>query len=916
LTREEWRQVWAAFDAIAQLPAADQARAIDQASDDAGVRRKLREMVEGFASLPESETIDTGTVVAPAPAAFPLLGSSIGRFEVRGTLGRGGVGEVYRAYDSELEREVAIKCVSSSRLGATNAIADFLREARAAGALNHRGIVTVYEVIRFQDTVAIVMELVEGRPMRALTGAPHAIEEVALWGQRIAEALAVMHAGGILHRDIKPENLIVRPDGDVKILDFGLAARCTADAGELPAGTVRYMSPEQARGASAITPATDIFSLGLVLYELASGVHPFAQEGCGNTTVSVAAAAATGAPQPLWSLVRSLPRSFDALVLRMLEKDPARRPSAQAVAKALRAIPKASGRRRRVVLAGALGALLLLACLGILALSRPAEPVEVRGTLLTGSPGRETSPAFSPDGKSVAYAWDGGSGGKRNIWIKRFDASDPQRVTASPADEWDPCWLAGGSQIAFLRNGGVSYQVVTVPVAGGAEKVVTTIGKLVSWMEHRLECPATGEDLIVGDDFPNSAAVPTMALYAISRSDGKRRLISDPPLASMDLWPRLSPDGRRLAFLRSGLSLEIRVVNLVGGPSRGVGGKVPGVTGVAWTADGGSLLYQLRSSDPQNVWEVPVSGGAPRRPPFLTESGGKEMAISPGGRKIAYSRSAVDVNLWRVFADGREPVTLAPSVRVDEDGAWSPDGSQFAFSSDRSGAAEIWVASVAGTNARQVTNLNGGCGSPSWSPDGKWIAFDFSDTRVGRIGIVPVNGGAAQMFSDRAVAVVPSWSRDGKSLYFCSRRTGEYDIWRRPIAGGAPTQVTYRSGFESQESADGRFLYFSKFTADGIWKVPLMGGGEEEKVAGFDRNTQFRCWCMVERGIYVASPGPKPRIDLLPFTGGRFPVAELPAELPKASRCLSAHPDGGSFLFPKREADRGEIYIADNPMWK
>jgi Tol biopolymer transport system component len=916
LTPEQWKQVWAAYQTITELPAADQARAIDRASDDAVVRTKLKELVESFAGPADSDTIDAASVVAPAADPFPLLGASIGRFEVRGALGRGGVGEVYRAYDTELEREVAIKCVSSSRIGSTNSVADFLREARAASALNHPGIVTVYEVIRFQDTVAIVMELVEGRPVRALTGTPHAIEEVALWGRRIAEALAATHAGGILHRDIKPENLIVRPDGYVKILDFGLAAKRAVDAGELPAGTVRYMSPEQARGTAAITPATDIFSLGLVLYELAAGVHPFAPEGRGNTTVGVAAAAATSAAPPLSSLIRSVPRSFEALVLRMLEKHPARRPSAQAVAEALQAIPDARSRRRRIVLGVALAASLLLAFLGILALSRPAEPVEVRGTLLTGSPGRETSPAFSPDGKSLAYAWDGGNGGKRDIWIKRFDASDPQRVTSNPADEWDPCWLAGGSRIAFLRDRGGSYQVVTVPVAGGAENIVTTIGDSATWMEHRLECSAANEDLIVGDYLPNTAGVATMGLYAISRSDGKRRLISDVPLASMDFWPRLSPDGRKLAFLRSGLSLEVRVLNVAGGRSAGVSPKVPGLTGIAWTAGGGSLLYQLGSSGPQNMWEVPVSGGAPRRPPFLTESSGGEIALSPGGRKIAYSRGALNVNLWRVFTDGRQPVALAPSTRIDDDGAWSPDGSLFAFSSNRSGASQIWVASAAGTNARRVTNLNGGCGSPSWSPDGNWIAFDFSDTGVGRIGIVPLNGGSAQLFSDPAVAVVPTWSRDGKSLYYCSRRTGGYEIWRRSIEGGAPAQVTYHSGFESQESPDGRFLYFSKFTADGIWRVPVAGGGAEEKVADFDRSTQFRCWTIGTRGIYIASPGPKPRIDLLTFTGGRFPVAELPAELPHSSRCLSAHPDGGSFLFPKREADRREIYIADNPVWK
>jgi serine/threonine protein kinase len=167
--------------------------------------------------------------------------------------------------------------------------------------LNHPGIVTVYEVIRSKDTVAIVMELVEGDPLRNLTGSPQPLEKIASWGELIAEGLAASHARGIIHRDIKPENLILRSDGYIKILDFGLATDPSVEVGTLPMGTLRYMSPEQTRGAE-LTTATDVFSLGIVLYELATGVHPFASGAeNGNSTLTVAQAIAESNP------LRSLP---------------------------------------------------------------------------------------------------------------------------------------------------------------------------------------------------------------------------------------------------------------------------------------------------------------------------------------------------------------------------------------------------------------------------------------------------------------------------------------------------------------------------------------------------------------------------------------------------------------------------------
>jgi len=906
VTQAEWQRVWAVVESASELPEDSREPFVELSLPDPSLRRRALELL--------SESDDGEQPEDPGPAApdWPLLGKTLHRFEIVGAIGRGGMGEVYRAFDPDLDRYVAIKCIAGRRLGTSSAVANFTREARLASSLNHPGIVTIHEVIRTDDTVAIVMELAEGDTLRKLCVAPQPLESVTEWGKQIAGALAALHAAGLVHRDIKPENLMLRPDGIVKLLDFGLARRHveTADpGGDRPAGTLRYMSPEQALGSALLTPASDIFSLGVVLYELATGSHPFAPGERDNTTVSIAAAVAAQVVRPPSTAAPSLPRGFDSLIVRMLDKDPAQRPAADAVIAALTSLPNAKLRRRRMLWGVSLAAGAVLMAYGIHALFGPGpEPTLIQGTLLTGAPGRESDPAFSPDGRSIAYAWDGGNGGKRDIWIKPLDSTDPQRLTSDPEDEWDPCWLADGAGIAFLRNTPGAYEVVTVPFAGGPERRVTTISNSFPWIPNRLACPPDPGQLVIADASDNGRG--RIQILMVSTSTGARRGLSDPADGTSDFRPRISPDGRRIAFVRAGSGYEVRTVEMTGGPSRLLLPKVTYLKGLAWTANGRNLLYQGGAGDPKNLWQITDSGSDPRRPPFLTEANAEQITLSPNGRQMAYSRGTQDINLWRVFADTRPPAELAPSTRIESDGVWSPDGTMFAFSSDRTGSAEIWVASAAGTNARRLTNLNGRCGSPAWSPDGKWLAFDTSGAGGVQIAIVPVAGGPVRLLApDGQRAQVPSWSRDGKWIYFSS--VG--GIWRMPASGGASVQVTRHGGFESHESPDGRFLYYSKGNVDGIWKLPVSGEGVEEKVADLDHKTQFRCWDLGKEGLYLARLGSTPGIDLLTFAGDRRQVATLPAELPKYSRCLSVHPDGQSFLFPVKSADHWQIYVADNP---
>jgi serine/threonine protein kinase len=330
VTQEEWRRVWGVLRSTAELPAEDRAAFLESSLPDGPLREKAWELLaEEYDSDPRTSPLQPEPPSgAPVPTPeWQLLAKSISRFEILAPIGRGGMGEVYRAFDPELGRHVAIKCIAPSRLGAPAALSAFVHEARSASALNHPGIVTVYEVIRSKETVAIVMELVEGDSLRNLTGSPQPVKRVAAWGELIAEGLAASHARGIIHRDIKPENLILRSDGYIKILDFGLATDHSVAVDTLPMGTLRYMSPEQTRGAE-LTTATDVFSLGIVLYELATGVHPFASGAEeGNSTLTVVHAIAESNPLPLSSVAKTLPPWFTQLVDQMIAKRASERPS-------------------------------------------------------------------------------------------------------------------------------------------------------------------------------------------------------------------------------------------------------------------------------------------------------------------------------------------------------------------------------------------------------------------------------------------------------------------------------------------------------------------------------------------------------------------------------------------------------------
>jgi serine/threonine protein kinase/predicted ATPase len=353
--RERWRRVEELFHAGLGLPASERTAFLD---DRCRGDARLRDEVDRLLSVaPDAEHFlepSVSTVNGDDRVADTLaIGSHVGPYRVTALLGSGGMGDVYRAYDLRLDRNVALKILPDRDTHDPSLVERFTREARAASALNHPNIVTIHEVGETETARFIVMELVDGQTLRAMmrkpapsdVEGPASLESFADIGLQIARALAVAHAAGIIHRDIKPENVMVRADGYVKLLDFGLAHTVDARAAQsetettletapgIPFGTVDYMSPEQARG-ETMTWATDVFSFGVVMYELATGQRPFTAD----TEVGVLHQIISGLPHPPSRLNPGIPRTLEGLILQMLEKDARLRPSAVEVEAALSGI--------------------------------------------------------------------------------------------------------------------------------------------------------------------------------------------------------------------------------------------------------------------------------------------------------------------------------------------------------------------------------------------------------------------------------------------------------------------------------------------------------------------------------------------------------------------------------------------------
>jgi eukaryotic-like serine/threonine-protein kinase len=918
MTDERWRLAYSIYESAAPLAEPERRAFISAAAPDQEIADRVLAMLDEIRVASDSggfpEPASTGYPVPESPASILPNGASLGRFVITGFVGQGGMGRVYSAHDPDLNREVALKVITPKAHAYSSET--FIREAQAASVLNHPNIVTVYEVVQSGPTMAIVMELVTGTSLRQPCATVQPVELVAIWGRQIANALAEAHSRGIVHRDIKPENVMLRPDGLIKVLDFGLARRSGVDRAddEAALGTLGYLSPEEIEQ-RPITSASDIFSLGIVLYELASGSNPFRGASADATTRMILGLA----PPPLPERSGAIPKELDRLVRSMLDKSAALRPTAREVALQLEALAKPGVLRRGAAWAAAVLAVCVIGA-AVTSVWR-VRPTELQISPLASMSGAERQPSFSPDGSQVAFAFTpaGGQDSSTHIYVKSVSSAGSMPLTAGALSDFRPAFSPDGTRVAFLRRAEGRLKVMVMPSSGGTAR---QCGEIVDLLREYavMTWDATGQNLFVADRVSESRS--EVALFQLSVETGARRQVTFPAAGESDWMPAVSPDGQTLGYSRlaeNGRG-DVWAVPIAGGRWRRLTDTNEVIFCWTWSAEGKDLLISYRRSARAYLWRQPLSGGRAMRVAGLDDQV-KEISVARKGNLLVYgSWTEGDYNVWRYPLPPSTdlPKPLIASAAFDGDARYSPDGTRIAFASDRSGQSNIWICASDGSDVRQLTTLDTGgftAGSPSWSPDGKWIAFDSrSPQSASSIFLLEASGGKPKRLTGPGPSdIVPNWSRDSWWVYFSSDRGGgPLQIWKVPASGGNPALVTRNGGLESFESPDGRFLYYTKRgRTSGFWRMPLNGG--EETFVPELAAIANRYWESSPQGIYFVAPSQPPVLALFPFAGGGVTrVVSLPVQPTAVHRGISVSPDGRSLLYMQADVATSNLMVASN----
>ena len=823
-------------------------------------------------------------------------GDRLGPYVITALLDAGGMGEVYRARDPRLNRDVAIKILRASALGDSDWRIRFDHEARAVSALSHPNIVTMHDIGTEGDVAYMVMELVDGQTLdRMIPASGMRVSEVLRIGTQIADACARAHASGVIHRDLKPSNVIVQPDGRVRVLDFGIAklmapadaaggtmADATGTSPGVVLGTAAYMSPEQAEG-RGVDARSDIFSFGAMLYEMCTGQRPFK----GDSPVAVMAAVLQQEPSPLAALRPDLPSELVRLVTRCLRKDPARRVQSMADLKvaleelrddadsgrltAQTATVTAPRNRRTIVLVASAVALLVAAAAFAswhAWRSPSAASVEPQPMPLTTFAGSEGDPALSPDGTQLAFRWNGEDASNDDIYVMSIGGGSPLRLTTDPRRDYGTRWSPDGRRLAFLRvTERERVAVILVPPLGGPERTIAEFwttstlngGPLASlcWTpDSRYLFVAAAEQ----QGQPNQIlrlTADTGETLSIAQSAYKGRGYSSPDL---------SPDGHTLAAALTDAPDSLQLVSLSDAFEPRGTKTVPGVhnvVSVQWTPDGRDLLITYFIDLTQPLFRVPASGG---QPVSLSWTGpGADGKIAIHGARMVFERAVRDTNLVRVDLQSAAIDRLAQSSFRDVAPQYSPDGTRLAFYSNRGGSVQIWTAKSDGSQPSQLTSMDplATTASPRWSPDGREIAFDSNSGGAYQLYVMPSGGGRPRaLTSGNASNFGAAWSPDGRWIYFSSIRDGT-DIWRVPSAGGNAERVTHVGAIHAALSPDGRFLFFTKQDgAEGIWRMPIDGG---DAVKIVDRVYRYN-YVVTGKGVYYITPHPNTAGGVLRYT--------------------------------------------------
>jgi Tol biopolymer transport system component len=540
----------------------------------------------------------------------------------------------------------------------------------------------------------------------------------------------------------------------------------------------------------------------------------------------------------------------------------------------------------------------------------PKNVLPAKVVPFSGLTGNEDMPAFSPDGRQMAFAWNGGEADNLDVYVKLIGGGDPLRLTRGAEDEIYPTFSPDNRNIAFVRSLPTRDEVILIPAMGGAERRICSLNS----RQTSVSFSPDGQIIAVVE---SNSSSKERGIFLVNIETGERRQLTTPSEFVMDTTPRFSPDGTNLAFLRSfdDLKQEIFVVSATGGELRQLTFDKTGIRSLAWSADSKKVFFaSFRSTEQPNLWQKTAAGGEPE----LIATGSKNMtniAASPDGRTVAFAEASHDENIWRMML-GAGWGKLIATTRPDHSPHVSPDGTRIVFVSDRTGHQEIWVSDSDGKNQRQLTYSNGNAGSPRFSPDGKFVAYDSQSGSANDIFIISSEGGASRRLTDLPESrnVLPAWSADGRFVYFRSNRAGDFNLWKMPASGGEAKQITGQGAFESFVSPDNKEIYYSKGRGvPGLWRVAAEGG-EESPVQELSEAGYWRSWSMAANGIYFVARNSAPpyRIMFYDFSNKRVKEIARTEKVPLwIFSSLSVSEDGKTIFFAQRDQSTSSILLAE-----
>jgi len=857
VTPERYRQINALTDAALQMRPEQRATFLDGVcGSDRDLRQQIDALIEAdsrtgeFLEKPLLEEL-AGDMAA-RPLSRDLTGYRIERYEVIARLGAGGVGEVWLARDLNLNREIALKLLSPRFAGDPYHMRRFQQEARAASTLNHPNIITVYEIGKSDGVLFIAQERVVGETIRQrLARGPIPLKEILEIGAQASAALGAAHSAGVVHRDIKPENVMIRPDGLVKVLDFGLARfvqrPVDAPSGKsetvsLPGfvlGTVRYMSPEQARGLT-VDSRSDIFSLGVMLYEMAAGLPPFS----GSTPTDTMAAILTDDPAPLSRHAPEVPAEFERIVRRCLEKDPAARyASAENLKNDLVRLAERPNRLAAPRKVWGIAPVVCTAVAGLAAayflMDRKPPAVPFNSMQITRVPtrGDAADAAISHDGTLLAYVVNEGSG--QSVWIRNSSGSSERVAVPAETGEHSGLTFAPDESFLYYRRRGAedSGDLYRVPVKGGLpERVLGEVSGSVALSPDgrrlafvRLK-PSTWEASLVVSNTDGSGESTLAKL--------RRPYYFDQHSVA---W---SPDGRAIAcFTGAAARFSEAVFQLVevrlADRSQRVITKQSWAwpQAVAWAPKGGLLIVTAasRGDGVYQLWTVAHANGVVTKLTNDLSNYGR-VTLTNDGKSLATVQSESAAAIW--IAPGGESsravrIGTIPLRSTMAALAWTSQ-KRIIYSDPSGDYRNLWLIDPDGGNRQRLTSGPGNKDQVVMTRDGRYIVYK----QGGNIWRMDSDGTHARQLTYGSLDVHPDVAADGRSVVYTSFPDwspavgGEPTLWRVPMNGGPALQISRQPASYPVVSADGKRLgciYFPgkdpRFSADHVAMLALDGTG-------------------------------------------------------------------------------------------